>query len=103
MRKAFLPLVALACVCAALSQQSPVPAGSSGRGAGGASGRGPGRVQPDPVDFNDHPGWQQLFDGSTLTGWDGNPDVWKVAEGVIAGEFNTPAGTRNSQTFLIWK
>lgn len=29
--------------------------------------------------------------------------MWKVVDGVIAGEFNTPAGTRNGQTFLIWK
>jgi hypothetical protein len=106
MKKALLPLIAVVCVCAALSQQPPAAVSPSNRGggAGGASGgRGPGRVQPDPVDFNDHPGWQQLFDGTTLTGWDGNSDVWKVVDGVIAGEFNTPAGTRNGQTFLIWK
>ena len=98
----WLPILAIACVCAALGQQNSPPVGASGRG-GAASGRGPGRVQPDPVDFNDHPGWRQLFDGASLAGWDGNPDVWKVADGVIAGEFNTPAGTRNGQTFLIWK
>src|SRR5271154_5953272 len=105
MTKVFLPVIAIGCVFVALSQQRPAAVGPSGRGgAGGASGgRGPSRVQPDPVDFNDHPGWQQLFDGTSLTGWDGNPDVWKVADGAIAGEFNTPAGRRNGQTFLIWK
>jgi hypothetical protein len=62
-----------------------------------------GRVQPDPIDFEDHPGWTQLFDGKSLTGWDGDPEVWKVEDGVIAGAFNSPEGTRNGQTFLIWK
>ena len=98
MRKYLLPLIGIACVIAGLSQQAP-------QGAGGASGggRGPARVQPDPVDFNDHPGWQQLFDGSTLGGWDGNPAVWKVLDGAIVGEYTTPAGTGNGQTFLVWK
>jgi hypothetical protein len=96
MMKVFLPVIGAVCVLAALSQQPPATIGASG-------GRGPVRVQPDPVDFNDHTGWRQLFDGATLTGWDGNPDVWKVADGAITGEFNTPAGTRNGQTFYELK
>lgn len=26
-----------------------------------------------------------LFDGKTLTGWEGNPKIWRVEDGVIAG------------------
>src|SRR5215831_4657612 len=77
------------------------PAGASGGGRGGSGGRGVARVQPDPVDFNDHPGWTELFDGNTLNGWDGNPDVWSVVDGAIVGAYNTPVGTRNTQTFLM--
>ncbi|MCX6967467.1 MAG: DUF1080 domain-containing protein [Verrucomicrobia bacterium] len=30
-------------------------------------------------------GWVTLFDGKTLAGWEGNPDVWRVEDGVIKG------------------
>jgi len=86
------------------AQQTPPAPQPVGQGAGGPAGPGRGaRVQPDPIDFNDHPGWTQLFDGKTLNGWDGNPEVWRVVDGAIAGEYTTPAGTRNPQTFLIWQ
>ena len=29
---------------------------------------------------------QVLFNGKDLTGWDGNPDLWTVKDGVIHGE-----------------
>ena len=31
-------------------------------------------------------GWVSLFDGTTLNGWDGRSDVWKVDAGTITGE-----------------
>jgi Domain of Unknown Function (DUF1080) len=58
-------------------------------------------VQPDPIDFNDHEGWTQIFDGKTLHGWDGPPDVWHVEDGSIVGESSPehPSGTTN----IIWR
>jgi Domain of Unknown Function (DUF1080) len=58
-------------------------------------------VQPDPIDFNDHDGWTQIFDGKTLNGWDGPPDVWHVEDGTIVGESSPehPSGTTN----IIWR
>jgi len=58
-------------------------------------------TQPDPIDFNDHTGWQSMFDGSTLRGWDGSPDVWRAENGAIVGESSPdkPAGT----TYVIWQ
>jgi hypothetical protein len=58
-------------------------------------------VQPDPIDFNDHEGWTQIFDGKTLNGWDGPPDVWHVEDGAIVGESSPehPSGTTN----IIWR
>ena len=41
---------------------------------------------PDPADYNDRTGWTQIFDGKTLTNWDGNPEVWKVEDGAIIAE-----------------
>jgi len=42
-------------------------------------------IEPDPLDFADHAGYQSLFDGKTLTGWDGRPGVWSVEEDAIVG------------------
>ena len=45
--------------------------------------------EPDPIDFSAHAGFVQIFDGATLKGWDGNPAVWRVENGVLVGE-STP-------------
>ncbi|HXA66910.1 MAG TPA: DUF1080 domain-containing protein [Bryobacteraceae bacterium] len=64
-------------------------------------GRGRGFSQPDPINFDDHAGWQSMFDGTSLKGWDGSPDVWRVENGAIVGESSPekPAGT----TYIIWQ
>jgi hypothetical protein len=58
-------------------------------------------VQPEPIDFDDHAGWTQIFDGKTLTGWDGDTAVWHVEDGAIVGESSNanPSGTTN----IIWR
>lgn len=60
-----------------------------------------GFTQPEPIDFNDHQGWTQIFDGKTLKGWDGSPEVWHVENGAIVGESSPqhPSGTTN----IIWR
>ena len=45
---------------------------------------------------------QVLFNGKDLTGWDGNPELWTVKEGVIHGE-TTEEKKADGNTFLIWK
>lgn len=45
---------------------------------------------------------KSLFDGETLDGWDGDPELWSVRDGVIHGE-TTPEKKANGNTFLIWK
>ncbi|MCA9012080.1 MAG: DUF1080 domain-containing protein [Planctomycetaceae bacterium] len=42
------------------------------------------------------------FNGSDLTGWDGDPALWSVKDGVIHGE-TTPEHAAQGNTFLIWK
>jgi hypothetical protein len=63
--------------------------------------------EPDPIDFDDHTGYTDMFDGSTLNGWDGNTDIWKVVDGAIVGERPAPPpGTTASPfrgTFLVWQ
>ena len=46
-------------------------------------------------------GFQSLFNGTDLTGWDGNPDLWSVKDGAITGITKAdPKLTHN--TFLVY-
>ncbi len=45
---------------------------------------------------------KRLFDGKTLEGWDGDPRLWSVRDGVIHGE-TTETNAAMGNTFLIWK
>ncbi len=58
-------------------------------------------TQPDPINFDDHVGWTQIFDGKTLDNWDGDTSVWHVEDGAIVGESSSehPSGTTN----IIWR
>lgn len=47
-------------------------------------------------------GMRSLFNGKDLTGWDGDPRLWSVHDGVIRGE-TTRENAANGNTFLIWK
>ena len=47
-------------------------------------------------------GFVQLFDGKTLTGWEGNPKFWSVVDGAIVGR-TTPENPTKGNTFLIWR
>jgi hypothetical protein len=46
-------------------------------------------------------GFKPLFNGKTLDGWDGDPQLWKVQNGVIVG--STEGVTLKGNTFLISK
>lgn len=46
-------------------------------------------------------GFQSLFNGKDLTGWDGNPKLWSVKDGAITGQ-TTPENPTKGNTFLIW-
>ena len=47
-------------------------------------------------------GMQPLFNGRDLAGWDGDPRLWSVRDGVIHGE-TTPENVAQGNTFLIWQ
>ena len=48
------------------------------------------------------PGFESIFNGKDLTGWDGNPKLWSVKEGAITGQ-TTAQNPAKGNTFLIWK
>ena len=47
-------------------------------------------------------GMRVLFNGKDLSGWDGDPRLWSVKDGVIHGE-TTEANSAKGNTFIIWK
>lgn len=48
------------------------------------------------------PEFQSLFNGRDLTDWDGNPELWRVENGVIVGETQSREQLQYNQ-FLIWR
>jgi Domain of Unknown Function (DUF1080) len=56
--------------------------------------------RPTPVE-GDEPGFQPIFDGKTLSGWEGDTKYWRAENGVLVGEI-TPATVIKSNTFIIW-
>ncbi|MCI0359739.1 MAG: DUF1080 domain-containing protein [Planctomycetaceae bacterium] len=46
--------------------------------------------------------YQALFDGKSLTGWEGNPKFWSVKDGAITGQTTADNPTPRN-TFLIWR
>lgn len=47
--------------------------------------------------------WQSMFNGKDLDGWDGNPALWRVEDGVLVGETDDAERKVAHNTFLIWK
>ena len=62
-------------------------------------------IEPGPTNFSDHTGYTSLFDGKTLSGWDGQPGVWRVEDGAIVGETAAEKFDRWAfpNTFLIYR
>ncbi|MDZ4688174.1 MAG: DUF1080 domain-containing protein [Planctomycetaceae bacterium] len=50
----------------------------------------------------DEPGFQPIFDGKTLAGWEGNTTYWRAESGSIVGEI-LPSTVIKSNTFIIWR
>jgi len=61
------------------------------------AGRGPRAAAPD-----DNTGFEAIFDGKTLTNWDGEPGFWRVQDGVLTGE-TTEEKKLKLNTFIIWR
>src|ERR1700704_3227338 len=55
-----------------------------------------GFYEPEPLDFNEHQGFVQIFDGVSLKNWDGDPNTWHVEDGAIVGESTKEKPVANS-------
>jgi hypothetical protein len=58
--------------------------------------------QSYPVPASADTGYEPIFDGKTLDGWEGDPKYWRVENGVLVGEV-TPETLLKYNTFLIWR
>jgi hypothetical protein len=89
-----------ACVHGQVPDQSPKlaqqtqTAGDSGKTEKPA--KHSGFQDPDPIDFTDHAGYVQIFDGSSLKDWDGDPAIWHLENGAIVGESTREKPVENS-------
>jgi hypothetical protein len=79
------------------TQTGAPPAGRQGGRGGGGGGRGGA-----PIPFDNVTGFDKIFDGTTLTNWDGDPGFWRVENGSIVGE-TTPDKPLSENTFLIYR
>jgi len=84
---------------ASLAAQPPSPPAGQ---RGGGEGRGQAPRGADPLALDDHAGFQSIFDGSTLKGWDGDPSFWRAENGEIVGQ-STEQNPLKQNTFLIWR
>lgn len=50
----------------------------------------------------DDTGFVPIFDGTSLAGWEGKPEFWRVEGGAIVGE-TTAENPTQGNTFLIWR
>ena len=97
----------LVAAIASVAAQPPSPSSAGqGRQGRGSTGSGQGRdMRPrgaDPLVLDDHAGFDSIFDGKTLDGWDGDPSLWRVENGTIVGE-STEQNPVKQNTFLIWR
>jgi len=79
------------------TQTGAPPAAGPGRRGGGGGGRGGA-----PIPFDNFTGFEKIFDGATLTNWDGDPGFWRVEGGAIVGE-TTADKPLSENTFLIYR
>jgi hypothetical protein len=86
-------IASLAMALLAIGLQAQQPPSSAPKAGGG------GRSMVPPLEET---GFQPIFDGKTLAGWEGDPNFWRVEEGAIVGQ--TLADKQPKQnTFIIWR
>lgn len=66
------------------------------------AGLAPAALAAEPVTFGkDADGFERLFNGKDLTGWQGDPDHWSVEEGAITGTTSAERKLTENK-FLVW-
>ena len=71
------------------------------RSAAGQQPNRPAQSYPVPAS-GDESGFEPIFDGKTLQGWEGDPQYWRVENGCLVGEV-TPQTILKQNSFIIWR
>src|SRR2546426_332662 len=89
-------LAAIVCLLAGRAAAArQAPATSAQRPGAGKPGSG-------AVTADNAAGFDAIFDGKTLTGWDGDAAFWRVADETIVGE-TTAERPLKANTFIVWR
>jgi hypothetical protein len=56
---------------------------------------------PAPYNIDEHTGYKQIFDGKTFTGWDADPSIWRIENGVMVGE--TFEGKPKGNNYIVYR
>lgn len=64
--------------------------------------KSPRTEQTYPQPAGDEQGFESIFDGKSLDGWEGDPTYWRVEGGAIVGEV-TPDTLLQKNSFLIYR
>ena len=62
----------------------------------------PAFAAEEPKIPSEDDGFVSIFNGKDLSGWDGDPRLWTVADGVIRGQTTTDKVAKGN-TFCIWR
>lgn len=100
MKKLVAISAALLVAALLIFQQTPGSAQQQGPPAGRPAGGM--RTGIEAMTPEDHMGFESIFDGKTLKGWDGDPQFWRVENETIIGE-STAEKPVKLNTFLIWR
>ena len=101
MRNRFAMVLLLA-AAASPSGSQPFDQAQGSPAAHGRGGQASGPRGAEPLVMDDQTGFQPIFDGKTLNGWDGDPAFWKAESGAIVGQ-STPENPLKENTFIIWR
>ena len=55
-----------------------------------------------PVPTNDESGFERIFDGKSLAGWEGEPQYWRVENGALVGEV-AATNLLKVNSFIVWR
>jgi Domain of Unknown Function (DUF1080) len=58
--------------------------------------------RPFPIATNDESGFEVIFDGKSLRGWEGDTNYWRVEDGCLVGEV-TPDKLLKQNSFIVWR
>jgi len=57
--------------------------------------------EPAPYDIDEHTGYKQIFDGKSFTGWDADPSIWRLEDGLMVGE--TLEGKPKGNNYIVYR